>query len=491
MFRGGISFSWASVFFPALLFFGVCFTGAGDVKKILFLFLLLSSFPASATWALGKYCAPGMGGCPDGPWIYIPFYIGDASCNDPLSCLPGGPGGPTLPDGSPVPPGYDPYAAPPAPPVPLAAPTWGAALAAAAAALGMGLLAGVGGIVGAPVLAAVGASAAVHLAIAAALFLPSGAATPQAVVDAVKPPVKVFLVSDPTSAPVPSTVPSAVFNELQGKFLPGAGPGNWTPQASAPGNYDYTPAPTVENPSPKPTAQIKDGGRTIAQQVASTSSGTSYKSIIVTRHPDGTIDVTGSAKVPVSAPSGEPSTLEAATTSRYSSATSTSSSDPIVHVSDTLGNGQSSGAGSGLTYSNSGPGTGPTAGPGAGTGGGGCTSGDCATETTQIANKGLLQGIKDALTGKGTASDDPNAKTGSDIGNSLHTAYDGPLAGIKGWKLPAHTSQCPSGTFTIPNSSHVFSFDGHCLFAAQNLPLLSSIFLVLWNLSALWIVIRL
>lgn len=167
-------------------------------------------------------------------------------------------------------------------------------------------------------------------------------------------------------------------------------------------------------------------------------------------------------------------------------ASTTSTGVPLSADSTVAAGNGGSGATVGSVSTSAGVGTGT----GTTTGSGSCTSGDCSTETTQVANKGILQKILDFFTGDSPASADPTARTGAEVGESL-AVYGSALAGVKGWQLPAHTSECPSGTFTIPNSSHVFSFDGHCTFAAQNLPLLSSIFLVLWNLSAMMIILRL
>jgi hypothetical protein len=217
----------------------------------------------------------------------------------------------------------------------------------------------------------------------------------------------------------------------------------------------------------------------------------------IARANDGSIVVSHSTVLPVTTSGGTPTTVAATVSNAYNSSGNLLSGAPAVAISPTLGDGTSSNSGVGLYVVNSGSGVGTSSGTGSGTVSvkgplGGCTgaSGDCSTESTQVANKLLLQGIKDALT-SGVSPDDPTAKTGAQITTAVSSAYDGSLSGLKGWQLPAHVSQCPSGTFTIPGSNYVFSMDGHCTFANQNLPLLSSIFLVLWNLAALMIVIRL
>lgn len=218
---------------------------------------------------------------------------------------------------------------------------------------------------------------------------------------------------------------------------------------------------------------------------------------VITHYADGSYNVAVGGTVHASNSGGAVDVYPVASTQSYDASGNPVGAPYVLAGSGALGGTLSGGStlmpdsgGTGQTLSG-----GASTGTGTGTGSssGNCTSGDCATETTQLANKGLLQGIKDALTGAdmGTAPADPSAKSGADISVAVSSSYGASLQGLKGWQLPAHVSQCPSGSFTIPGSSHVFSMDGHCTFASQNLPLLSSIFLVLWNLSALMIVIRL
>lgn len=212
--------------------------------------------------------------------------------------------------------------------------------------------------------------------------------------------------------------------------------------------------------------------------------------------PTGERTVTVTKTVNVTNAQGVPDTLRTAVVTEYDSSgtklapsTFTSSTTDSGATTDNSLSVAPSDGGNGSPISVGAVGSGGAGSGGSGTGLGSCTSGDCATESTQLANKGLLQSIKDFFTGSGTAPNDPQARTGSDINTGLST-YSNALQSLKGWQLPAHTSQCPSGTFTIPLSDHVFSFDGHCTFASNNATALSGIFLVLWNLAAMWIVLR-
>lgn len=373
-----------------------------------------------------------------------------------------------------------------------------------AAAVGLGLLAGIAGLVGAPVVAAASGAAALVAGVMTAVGIGMGnsaANNAQTFVDAARPPLSVNLIPATSSPPAPvsggTSTPSVATDPTTGQFVPGGGrlldgsgaSGGWSP-GGASGEWTYTPPATASNPTPAPIAAITDGGYGVKQQINSTPGGTSSSGIYVQRYSDASVVVTNSATVPVSTSSGTPTTVDAAVSTAFGTDGSKFPGSSSTMVAPTLGNGANSGGGAGLNVSGFGGGTTTSVGTGSPGPAGGCANGDCATESTQLANKGLLQGIKEFLTGSATTPTDPQGKTGADIGSALGV-YNSPLSGVKGWQLPAHSSQCPSGSFTIPGSSHVFSFDGHCQFAAQNLPLLSSIFLVLWNLAALWIVLRL
>lgn len=151
-----------------------------------------------------------------------------------------------------------------------------------------------------------------------------------------------------------------------------------------------------------------------------------------------------------------------------------------------LGNGQPSNAGAGLSFFNTGPGAGPSSGPGT-DGGGGCTSGDCATETTQLANKGLLKSLKDFFTGTSATPGDPTAKSGADI-KGASVGGSGAFTGLRGWRLPAHASQCPTSSFSW--NGNTYTFDAHCQLATDHFAMFNGVMVLVFSISALFIVLR-
>lgn len=129
------------------------------------------------------------------------------------------------------------------------------------------------------------------------------------------------------------------------------------------------------------------------------------------------------------------------------------------------------------------PGTGTTP----GTGSGSCPSGDCSTESTQLANKGLLQSIKDFFTGTSVAPGDPDSKTASDI-KSAGLSGSGTFSGLSGWSLPAHASQCPTSSFAW--EGRTFMIDAHCQLISDNFGVFRLIMTAVFSLSALFIVLK-
>lgn len=113
---------------------------------------------------------------------------------------------------------------------------------------------------------------------------------------------------------------------------------------------------------------------------------------------------------------------------------------------------------------------------------------------TQIQNgiigylAGLLSDIKGFFTGTSPEPADPEAKTGADIQTGLDPLGTA-LSPLSGWQLPAHNSACPTGQFSTPFSPVPITWDQHCQFAADNLPFLSTIFMVIWNLAAIAIIL--
>ena len=332
--------------------------------------------------------------------------------------------------------------------------------------------------------------------------------TAQASIDASSPPLIVTLPASnnatPSPAPGDTSSPSIATNP-DGAFVPGGGglytgtgaTGGWAPSSGgATGEWQYTPPATASNPTPQPTATITDGGYTMSQQLAPTTSGTSSKNLVVTRASDGSVTVAQSADVPVTTSGGAATTATGVVVSSYDKTGTRVPGTDNVLISDTLGNGASSNAGEGLTVTGTGggtgggtgTGTGTGTGSGTGTGGGSCANGD-ACESTQQANKGLLTQIKDFLTGESSAPADPQAKTGADIkGAGLNKNASGPFGGLLGWSLPAHSSSCPTSSFDWNNRT--FVFDAHCQLVEDHFGQLRAVMTVVFTMSAMFIVLK-
>lgn len=373
-------------------------------------------------------------------------------------------------------------------------------LTGAAAAVGLGLLAGIGLIVGAPVLAAASGAAAVVAGVMTAAGLAMNSTVnnnAQSFVDAAKPPLMMTLA--PSTSPVPAPVegatsaPSVAVDPVSGKFVPGGGnlsngsgaSGGWS--AGASGEWQYTPPATASNPTPAPIAEISDSGYGLKQQTKPVVGGTSSGGIYIQRYSDGSVVVTNSATVPVVTSTGDPSTLDASVSTAFGSDGVKLPGGSSVAVAPTLGNGSDSAGGAGLAVSGSGGGTTTNIGAGATAPAGGCASGDCSTESTQLANKGILQSILDFFTGAGTTPGDPTARTGNEIkGASLDGT--GAFTGLKGWQLPAHASQCPTSSFAW--NGNTYTFDAHCQLATDHFAAFRGVMTLVFSLSALFVVLK-
>lgn len=381
---------------------------------------------------------------------------------------------------------------------------------AAAVALAAGLLAGVAVLVGAPVIVA---SAAGALAIAAAVAAMPGfgpANTAQGALNAGGSPVTVNLTPESTTPGPPlagDTSPPSVVVAPDGTFVPGGGglfsgngaTGGWG-QNGATGSWEYTPAPTAENPSPAVIAEISQGGTMVARSTPSTNGGPPSQVQTVAKASDGTVIVVNGAQVPVTSSTGDLTTVDAAVVQTYTSTGApTSTAAPPVYVSETLGNGAPSGGGEGLTPltpagtgggtgGGTGTGTGTGTGSGTGEGGSGCGGVDCATETTQLANKGLLTSINGALSSTVAAPGDPVAKTGDDIKGAGLNKGSGVFSGLLGWSLPGHASVCPTSSFDW--QGRTFTFDAHCQLASDHFGALRAVMTAVYAMSALFVVLR-
>lgn len=211
--------------------------------------------------------------------------------------------------------------------------------------------------------------------------------------------------------------------------------------------------------------------------------------------PDGTKVVTGTRSVNVTDSAGNPDKLPTAVVSEYASSgqmvgTSTFTSSSSVNNGPGPFTLSPSEGGDGTPISIT-----PVDGGGdTGTGTGSCTSGDCSTESTQLANKGLLQsisgllqGINDFFTGTSDAPGDPTAKTGADI-KGASVDGSGAFTGLRGWQLPAHASQCPTSSFAW--NGNTYTFDAHCQLANDHFAMFNGVMILVFSISALFIVLR-
>lgn len=229
-----------------------------------------------------------------------------------------------------------------------------------------------------------------------------------------------------------------------------------------------------------------DGSKFLEIEIIGSSDGGKQR---IDVKPDGTRVVTVTRNVSVTDANGDPDELSTAVVTEYSSSgekvgTSTFTSTSSVNNGPGPFTVADSDGGDGTSISTSPvPGTGTE--PGDGTGS--CASGDCSTESTQLANKGLLQAIKDFFTGTSTEPGEPSSRTGADIkGASLDGS--GAFIGLRGWQLPAHASQCPTSSFAW--NGNTYTFDAHCQLANDHFAMFNGVMVLIFSISALFIVLR-
>lgn len=80
---------------------------------------------------------------------------------------------------------------------------------------------------------------------------------------------------------------------------------------------------------------------------------------------------------------------------------------------------------------------------------------------------------------------DPALPTSSQFEDSF---FKGVFDALKAWRLPAHSSACPTSSFQALGST--YSFSAHCDLINGHWNELSSVMTVVWSLLALWIVLR-
>lgn len=104
---------------------------------------------------------------------------------------------------------------------------------------------------------------------------------------------------------------------------------------------------------------------------------------------------------------------------------------------------------------------------------------------SDYAREPTVQQIRDALTQQSSAPVDPASRTSSEITESF---FNGTFDALKGWSLPGHSSQCPTGSFDALGSTHVI--DAHCTLISNHFGVLQAAMIVVWSVVALWIVLR-
>lgn len=281
--------------------------------------------------------------------------------------------------------------------------------------------------------------------------------------------------------------------------------GEWTPREFTEG-WDFV------GTDPLVSASISDDGKKLIQ----TFPGNDGSPAVMTMDykDDGHIIVSVPAVVNVVSPEGNPESVAAAVAIEYNSVgfqvgvpavvVTPTSSGALLDGSYSLGV-SSGGTGASLDtqstfvygggYAASIEGFAPVAsavpgtgvGSGLDTGSGNCAGGDCATESTQIANKGILQSILDFFTGSAVAPDNPVSRTATEIkAGSLDGT--GAFTGLQGWQLPAHASQCPTSSFAW--NGNTYTFDAHCQLATDYFAAFRGVMTLVFSLSALFVVLK-
>lgn len=199
------------------------------------------------------------------------------------------------------------------------------------------------------------------------------------------------------------------------------------------------------------------------------------KVVTVTRNVSVTDSAGNPDKLPTAVVSEYAPSGEKVSTSTFTNTSSTNNGPGPFTVADSEG-------GDGTPISTS-----PVPGAAPGEGTGSCVSGDCSTESTQLANKGLLQALKDFFTGTATNPDDPTARTGADV-KGVSVDGSGVFTGLRGWQFPGHFSQCPTSSFAW--NGNIYTFDAHCQLVTDHFAMFNGVMVLVFSISALFIVLR-
>lgn len=114
-------------------------------------------------------------------------------------------------------------------------------------------------------------------------------------------------------------------------------------------------------------------------------------------------------------------------------------------------------------------------------------AGEAGAAATTINTK--LDTLHRDLTEKGADIADPVAPEASAFSNAF---FNGTFGNLLAWRLPAHTSECPTVTFDyMMFSSHqVHHMDAQCTIAEQIRPVLSVVMVVVWTVVALFVLLE-
>lgn len=114
-------------------------------------------------------------------------------------------------------------------------------------------------------------------------------------------------------------------------------------------------------------------------------------------------------------------------------------------------------------------------------------AGEAASAASSINTK--LDTLHRDLTEKGADVADPVSPDAAAFSSAF---FSGTFADLLSWRLPAHTSECPTVTFDyMMFSSHqVHHMDSQCTIAEQIRPVLSVVMVVVWTIVALFVLLE-
>jgi hypothetical protein len=164
--------------------------------------------------------------------------------------------------------------------------------------------------------------------------------------------------------------------------------------------------------------------------------------------------------------------------------------DPGDGTAPVIGKGSGQGRGPGFMDGVDAPAAGPPGGGGAGTPASGGTCGGanqpaCPGAGGAVCGAAPLPPCQVDLGGQGTAPGDPLAVTPSEIAQVLQMPI---LSEFKTFNLPGHASECPRPTFTA--FDRMYTFDAHCALLDAHTAALRAAMLLVFGISAIFIVLR-